>query len=232
METSAVRLRAVATAVLTIGTAVLVPGTSATAARYDFLDGAHWDCHAVSAAEAGPARTIRIADATGDPRAARALREFESRWNEMRRDPGFRSSPLPAAEVRIAATTGCSGDSARRGRTADVIVCRDDRIPNSAIGGPYLVDGERHTQLALVKLRGKTLAWSACNLQTAIAHEMGHVMGLGHNDTEPFTGGPSVMMSGQGPYWRGCPTWFNAHDRDALRALYRPHAHARGPAPQ
>jgi hypothetical protein len=222
-----VRHPVVARAVLTVGTAVLVPALSATAARYEFLDGAHWDCHAVSAAPAGAARTIRIVDATGDPRALRALREFEARWNAMRGD--FGSSPLPAAQVSLGATTGCADDSGLRGATADVIVCRDDRLPHSAIGGPYLVDDERHTQLALVKLRGKTLAWSACNLQTAIAHEMGHVMGLGHNDAEPFTGGASVMMSGQGPYWRGCPTWFNAHDREALRALYRPHAQAGGP---
>ena len=190
---------------------------SAFATRYAFLDGAHWDAHP----EAGAGRTLRVLDATGDPRAESALRDFASRWNAMRAEPAFRATRMPAVEVRSgAAPEGCTTEP---DAPVDVVVCREDGLSTSGIGGPYLVDAEGHTQLGMVKLRGGTLAWATCNLRTAIAHEMGHVMGLGHNEGEPFAGGPSVMMAGQGPYRRGCPTWFNAHDQDALRALYGRH---------
>ena len=58
---------------------------------------------------------------------------------------------------------------------------------------------------------------------------MGHVMGLGHNEVS--AGGASVMMPGQGPYGRGCDTWFNARDRNALRLLYGPHTEGRPTPP-
>jgi hypothetical protein len=209
----------VATFVLVVGLAAISP-VSANEVRYEFLD-AHWNSHAHRA------RRISVVDATGNARVAKALRTFQHRWNAMRSHPSFRTTGLPSVEVRTSAGVGCA--PAKGGGLADVIVCRDDQLPNAAIGGPYLVDEAGHTRLGLVKLRGRTLKWSTCNLHTAVVHEMGHVMGLGHNDAS--SGGASVMRSGQGPYGRGCDTWFNARDRNALRLLYGPHADGRPTRP-
>lgn len=186
---------------------------SANEVRYELLD-AHWNSHAQRA------RRISVVDATGNARVAKALRDFQRRWNAMRSHRSFRATGLPTVEVRTSARMECS--PAKDGGRADVIVCRDDQLASAAIGGPYIVDETGHTRLGLVKLRGRTLKWSTCNLRTAVAHEMGHVMGLGHNDAS--SGGASVMRSGQGPYGHGCDTWFDARDRDALRLLYGPHA--------
>jgi hypothetical protein len=214
------RHRLVGMAVLAASVCIGGAPASAQATRYEFLDGAHWDAHASGAADGRP-RTLLVLDATGDARAHQALRDFASRWNAMRAEPRFRSARLPAVAVRRgSASDGCAVEG-RPG--VDVLVCREDGLATSGIGGPYRVDAEGHTRLGMVKLRGTTLAWASCNLRTAVAHEMGHVMGLGHNDLDPFAAGPSVMMPGQGPYRRGCPTWFNADDQDALRSLYGRH---------
>jgi hypothetical protein len=210
----------VATFVLMVGLGAASAPVSANEVRYEFLD-AHWNSHTQRA------RRISVVDATGNARVAKALRDFERRWNALRSHRSFRATGLPSVEVRTSAGVGCA--PAKQGGRADVIVCRDDQLTNAAIGGPYLVDEGGHTRLGLVKLRGRTLKWSTCNLRTAVAHEMGHVMGLGHNDAS--SGGASVMMSGQGPYGRGCQTWFNARDRDALRQLYGPHAKGRPTPP-
>jgi hypothetical protein len=210
----------VATFVLTVGLGAAISPVSANEVRYEFLD-AHWNSHAQRA------RKISVIDATGNTRVAAGLRAFQRRWNAMRSHPSFRATGLPSVEVRTSAGVGCA-PAKDRGH-ADVIVCRDDQLANAAIGGPYLVDEAGHTRLGLVKLRGRTLNWSTCNLRTAVAHEMGHVMGLGHNDAP--SGGASVMMSGQAPYGRGCDTWFNARDQNALRLLYGPHAKGRPTLP-
>jgi hypothetical protein len=210
----------VATFVLLVGLGAASRPASAYEAGYELLD-AHWNSHAQHA------RRIPVVDATGNARVAKALQDFQRRWNAMRHHRSFRATGLPSVDVRTSAGAGCP--PAKEGGPADVIVCRDDQLANAAIGGPYLVDEAGHTRLGLVKLRGRTLKWSTCNLGTAVAHEMGHVMGLGHNDVA--SDGTSVMMSGQGPYGHGCFTWFNIRDRDALRLLYGPHAEERPTPP-
>jgi hypothetical protein len=196
-------------------------GGQATA-RYAYLDGAHWN---LPPSPSGPPAPVLIVDTTGDPRAQEALRAFQATWNGMREDPAM--AALPLVQLRVVAATGGCGRPAPRdasGATARVVVCLDDALHSAAVGGPYLVDDVHHTALGVVKLRRSTLSWTPCHLRTAVAHELGHVMGLDHNDADAFQGGPSLMMSGRGPYRHGCPVWFNAHDRDALAALYRGHA--------
>lgn len=198
--------------VVTVVTAVVMSSSAAGAADHGFLDGAHWN------------GTVLIVDATASPRVLEALRTFKAEWNVMRGAPSL--SALPAVEVTTAKSEACTSARLRedRDRAGRVYVCVDDELAHAAVGGPYLVDAESHTTVGLVKLRPRTLSWAGCNLRTAVAHELGHVMGLAHNDAEASRGGASVMMSGQGPYGRGCPAWFNAHDRQALRILYDGHA--------
>jgi hypothetical protein len=198
-----------------VAAVVMLSPAGPPAAAYEYLDGAHW----------GASGVVRMVDATGDPRVLEALRAFAAEWNAMRAQPSL--AALPSVEL----TTGRPADSCSGGRRAGldgapahVVVCIDDSLATAAVGGPYRVDRQGHTLMGLVKLRTSTLSWTECNLRTAVAHELGHVMGLAHNDSRPFTGGASVMMPGRGPYGRGCPAWFNAYDRDALRALYEQHA--------
>ncbi|HEX6738743.1 MAG TPA: hypothetical protein VF310_10740 [Vicinamibacteria bacterium] len=170
----------------------------------------HWDTH-VPGGAARQARVLVVADTTGDARVQAALRDFRTRWNLMIAGPELRGAHLPRVRVIRAAAAPPS---------ADVIVVRDDSLATAGVGGPYRVDGDGHTRLGIVKLRRATFTWSRCNLRTAVAHEMGHVMGLAHNEAEDPGGAPSVMRPGNGPYHLGCPTWFNAGDRQALQALY------------
>jgi hypothetical protein len=187
--------------IVAVATVSMLPLAGQASVHYDYLDGAHWNVPL----------TLLIVDATGDPRAQEALRAFKADWNAMRTDPSM--GALPRVELKVGgASAACAGPGLRAASAAaaHVVVCLDDGLENAAVG--------------VVKLRTSTLAWTPCHLRTAVAHELGHVMGLAHNDAEPFTGGPSVMMSGKGPYRHGCPLWFNGHDRDALAALYRAHA--------
>jgi hypothetical protein len=215
--------------VVAVVAAVVMLSAAAEAAEHDYLDGAHWNvAHGLAAGRTG---AVLIVDATGDPRALEALRAFKAEWNAMRAMPALRA--LPAVDLATAPSSACSSTrlrhpSAGAGR---VYVCLDDALATAAVGGPFLVDSQGHTAVGLVKLRTRTLSWTACNLRTAVAHELGHVMGLAHNDAGGFVGGPSVMMSGKAPYGRGCPAWFNAHDRDALRTLYDDHARSIASAP-
>jgi hypothetical protein len=215
-----------------VGVAVLSlpPFTGRASVRYQYLDGAHWDVPPGGAEDAPSA--VLIQDATGDPRVQEALRAFKAEWNAMRRERSL--AVLPPVEVSFAggsAACRAAGVLAAAGATARVVVCLDDALETAAVGGPYLVDRHGHTTLGIVKMRASTLSWTPCHLRTAVAHELGHVMGLAHNDAEAFTGGPSLMMSGKGPYRYSCPVWFNAHDRDALAALYRGHAAGCGGLP-
>jgi hypothetical protein len=200
--------------IVAVATLSVLPFAGQASVHYAYLDGAHWNV--------GP---LLIVDATGDPRAQEALRAFTADWNAMRMQPSM--AVLPRVELKVAGASGsCAGQGLRAASAAaaHAVVCLDDGLENAAVGGPYLVDRKGHTTLGVVKLRTSTLAWAPCHLRTAVAHELGHVMGLAHNDAEAFTGGPSVMMSGKGPYRHGCPVWFNGHDREALAALYRGHA--------
>lgn len=210
--------------VLSVAALLMVSSAVGAAAQYEYLDGAHWDV------TAGRAGVLVIVDATDDPRAQEALRAFKAVWNAMRTDSSL--AVLPPVDLSTARPwQACSGARLRRSRLpGHVVVCLDDALATAAVGGPYRVDAHGHTTVGLVKLRSGTLSWSECNLRTAVAHELGHVMGLAHNDAAGFTGGASVMMSGKGPYGHGCPAWFNAHDRAALRALYGGHAAARAAA--
>jgi hypothetical protein len=194
------------------------PGVQAT--PFAYLDGAHWDVSA--GAGGGAAAAVIVVDATGDPRVQEALRGFRTEWNAMRAGPVL--AAVPAVELLFTGSQSCSGPRPAALSGPHVLVCVDDTLATAAVGGPYRVDALGHTLLALVKLRPATLAWTDCNLRTAVAHELGHVMGLAHNDDAASAGGASLMMSGKGPYGHGCPAWFNAHDRAALRALYEQHA--------
>jgi hypothetical protein len=199
---------------------VLAPAAWAAAVAATLNVGPHWDSHPAPRGASAP-RVLVVADTTGDARVRAALREFTRRWNGMVTHGELRAAGLP--RVRVAAvprSRGCRPAKAARGRRAsDVVVCRDDSLATAGVGGPYAVDESGHTRFGIVKLRRATLAWSPCNLRTAITHEMGHVMGLPHNDTEA-PARPSVMMSGNGPYHHGCPTWFSAGDLRALQTLY------------
>lgn len=206
-----------------VASLVVQPFVAQGAAHDDYLDGAHWDVPA--SVTDGPRPAVLILDATGDPRVLGALRAFKAHWNAMRAEPSM--AVLPAVELKTAVAAAACADRGLRaasGATAHVVVCLRDELANAAVGGPYIVDAQGHTTLGLVKMRTSTLSWTPCHLRTAVAHELGHVMGLAHNDAEAFAGGPSLMMSGNGPYRYGCPVWFNAHDRDALAGLYRAHA--------
>lgn len=198
-----------------------VPSSAVQGAGPSGTLGAHWDV--APSGRDGRRAAVLILDATGAPRVLEALRVFKARWNAMRETPPL--AVLPAVDVGVGAPAACTAEGLRAvpGAAAHVVVCLQDQLGNAAVGGPYLVDARRHTRLGLVKMRRSTLSWTPCNLQTAVAHEIGHVMGLAHNDVEAFAGGPSLMMSGNGPYRHGCPVWFNAHDRAALAALYRDH---------
>jgi hypothetical protein len=206
--------------VVAVAAVVMLSSTVQRAAPSDYL-GAHWDV--APGAKDGRRAAVLILDATGEPRVLEALRVFKARWNSMRDTPSL--AVLPPVEVSVGAPAACTalGLRAASGAAAHGVVCLQDQLGNAAVGGPYLVDGKRHTTLGLVKMRTSTLSWTPCHLQTAVAHELGHVMGLAHNDEAAFAGGPSLMMSGNGPYRHGCPVWFNAHDREALAALYRGH---------
>jgi hypothetical protein len=209
--------------VVAIATLLVLPLAGQAAVGYAYLDGAHWDVPP-GGADAAPAAVL-IVDSTGDARVQEALLSFRAEWNAMRADPAL--AALPPVDLSFAgASEACPrpGLQQASGAPARVLVCVDDSLESAAVGGPYLVDRRGHTTLGVVKMRTATLSWTACRLHTAVAHELGHVMGLAHNDAEAFTGGPSLMMSGKGPYRYGCPVWFNAHDRDALAALYRGHA--------
>jgi hypothetical protein len=174
------------------------------------LEGAHWD-----------ARTVVVTDRTGDARVQAALEAFASAWNAMRAEPEFPPDTLP--RLLVAAqdpARGCALPTLEEAAAAaggSVLVCRDDRLASAGVGGPFWVGRDAHTLFALVKLRGSTFAWTPCNLRTAVAHEMGHVMGLGHNDAEPAL---SLMAPGAAPYNHGCPTWFSERDKQVLRGLY------------
>ena len=196
---------------VTVVAAVVMLSAAAEAADDGFLDGAHWN------------GTVRIVDATANPRVLEALRTFKAEWNAMRSTASL--GALPAVEVTTARPEACTTARLREDlvRAGRVYGCGDNALANAAVRGPYLFDAEIHTTVGLVKLRPRTLSWAECNLRTAVAHELGHVMGLAHNDAGALRGGPSVMMSGKGPYGRGCPAWFNAHDRQALRILYDEH---------
>jgi hypothetical protein len=201
--------------VVAAATLSVLPFTGQASGRYDYLDGVHWDV---------PSAVV-VVDATGDPRVQEALRAFKADWNAMRTEAGL--AVLPPVDLsfeRGAAACGAAGLQGASAASAHVVVCVDDALETAAVGGPYLVDRHGHTTLGVVKVRTPTLSWTACHLRTAVAHELGHVMGLAHNDAEAFTGGPSLMMSGKGPYRYACPLWFNAHDREALAALYHDHA--------
>jgi hypothetical protein len=181
----------------------------------------HWDSHPSTGADRS-GRTLRIADTTGDAGVRRALRDFKKRWNAMVARRQLRLGGLPRVEVvALDPSPGCPGQDGARAPGGDVVVCRDDSLATAGVGGPYWVDESGHTRFGIVKLRRATLEWSACNLRTAVAHEMGHVMGLPHNDEPGAADQPSVMMSGNGPYHRGCPTWFNAGDLQSLQSLYQ-----------
>jgi hypothetical protein len=213
-------MRRLAWAVGVAGVALTLGAPGVHSAPFAYLDGAHWDVSAGPRPDV-PAAVV-VVDATGDPRVQEALRGFRAEWNAMRADATL--AVLPAVELSFAGPEACSGPRQAALAGPHVLVCVDDTLANAAVGGPYRVDDLGHTVLALVKLRTATLAWSDCNLRTAMAHELGHVMGLAHNDEAAFEGGASVMMSGKGPYGHGCPAWFNAQDRAALRALYEQHA--------
>ena len=204
-----------------VAVVVMLWPSTGPAAMYDYLDGAHWGV------APGAAGIVRIVDGTGDHRVLEALRTFTAEWNGMRTRPDL--AALPPVELKTGrAEDVCAGvrPVGIDGTRAHVAACIDDALATAAVGGPYRVDRHGHTVFGLVKLRTATLSWTECNLRTAVAHELGHVMGLAHNDGAPFSGGASVMMPGKEPYGRGCPAWFNAHDRDALRALYEQHATA------
>jgi hypothetical protein len=139
----------------------------------------------------------------------------------MRDDGG--GSVLPPVDVVTAPADRCRpGLQEAAGAGGQVLVCLDATLGSAGVGGPWRVDGDGHTRLGLIKLRPATLSWVSCRLHTAVAHEMGHVMGLGH--TDPGAGASSLMAAGPTPYRGACPAWFDARDQAALRALYEGHA--------
>lgn len=168
-------------------------------------------------------RTIAVVDTTGDPRIAIALGRFATRWNAMVDDPSRGLDRLPRVSVGMAdPSRGCATPpfDGLETRLGDVVVCRDDGLKSAGIGGPLWVDGRGRTRFGLVKLRGATLAWTECHLETAVNHEMGHVMGLDHRKAKATTGAPPVMSAGGGPYAGGCSGWFEEPDIAVLRELY------------
>ena len=188
--------------------ACLTTGT-ASADHQTKNGGVHWGRYRWANALASPERMFWIFDRTGNPTMHKAIQQWVQSWNGQR---NLNVKLAPAVlYLQDDANVGQCGNFGMAGYSF-ITFCAGDPGTTGITGLQW---SGAHIMTPYVIVRPGILNYG--QLFTAITHEMGHVLGLGHRPEVGVTMNANSNFDGQ-------IHWYDQHDLDGLNALYGGHA--------
>ena len=203
------------TALVVLSVAVLAGLASPTPAHANHTsayDGAHWSAYRWGNVTVPTVRAFWLFDRTGNQMMHQAIQQWVSSWNDQRSrtNPG---APIVSLYQDDASVGQCA-NWGLAAYSAASICAGDPGTTGVASLQWYGSSTGNHMVNPYVLIRPAGLNYG--QLFTAVAHEMGHTLGLGHR---PEVG---VLMHANANFDGGLH-WYDQHDLDGLRDLYGGH---------
>lgn len=207
------RSRLIAAVLLTTAVVVgMVAPSPAQANHTGAYDGAHWSTYRWGTQSVPTVRAFWLVDRSGNALMHQAIQQWVASWNDQR----ARTNPT-APYVGLYQDDASIGQCANWGLAAYSVatICAGDP-GTTGVASLQWFGSPTGTHLVNPYVLIRPAGLNYGQLFTAVAHEMGHTLGLGHR---PEVG---TLMHANSNF-DGALHWYDQHDLDGLKDLYGGH---------